>query len=200
MKIIYKTDELGSFTEVVNWKEIKKFIQKSTKALRKELKLIPEMEKVLKQIEATYSIKEAIESASIKEIQQFHAFHGAKYLLGEVLDGELKVPNLFGSEPLDSEFSVYLEEIDETENNYTIRAKQEVNKEQLTNATYDYLLSLANTLKIAPPNREDLEDLKNETLTTSIIHDTGWVIYSIQTITVTLENVTNIEERIIELK
>jgi hypothetical protein len=81
-----------------------------------------------------------------------------------------------------------------------MRATQEVNKEQLTNATFDYLTKMANIMKIKSPKREDLKDLKNETLTASRIHGTGWIVYSVQTTTVTSDNLTNIEERIIELK
>lgn len=55
-------------------------------------------------------------------------------------------------------------------------------------------------MKITPPKREDLKDLKNETLTASRIHGTGWIVYSVQTITIISDNVTNIEERTIELK
>ena len=46
----------------------------------------------------------------------------------------------------------------------------------------------------------EIKELKNETVTASRIQGTGWVIYSVQTITVTAENITNIEERIIEIK
>lgn len=200
MKVVYKTDELGVFTEVVNWKEIKSYIQKATSTLRKDLKDIPEMDKVLKQIEATYSTKEAIESASIKDIHQFHMFHGAKYKLGEVLEGQLKVPNIYGTEPFDSYFKVYLDEINEKENNFIIRATQEVNKDQLINATFNYLTTMANTMKVDPPKKEDLKNLTNETLTISRIHGTGWVIHSVQTTKVTSDNITNIEEIIIEIK
>lgn len=200
MKVVYKTDELGVFVEVVNWKEIKAYIQKAISTLSKDFKELPEMNKVLKQIEATYSTKEAIESASIKDIQQFHTFHGAKYKLGEVLEGQLKVPNIYGTEPFDSDFTVYLDEINEEDNNFIMRATQEVNKEQLTNATFNYLTSMAKNMKVDPPKREDLKELSNETLTASRIHGTGWVIYSVQTTTVTSDNVTNIEERIIEIK
>ncbi len=200
MKVIFKTNELGVFVEVENWKEIKDYIQKATTSLKKDFKDMNGMDKVLNQIEATYSTKEAIESASIKDIQQFHTFHGAKYKLGEVLEGKLKVQNLFGGEPFDSNFSVYLNEINEPENNYIMRATQEVNKEQLTNATFDYLTIMAKNMKIELPKREYLKDLKNETLTASRIHGTGWIVYSVQTITITSDNVTNIEERIIEIK
>lgn len=200
MKVIFKTDELGAFTEVVNWKEIRDYIQKATTSLSKEFAVILEMDKLLKQIAMTYSSKEAVESAAIKDIRQFHTFHGAKYKLGEVLKGQLKVPNLLGTEPFDSDFTIYLSEINEADNNFIMRATQEVNKEQLTNATFDYLTKMANIMKIKSPKREDLKDLKNETLTASRIHGTGWIVYSVQTTTVTSDNLTNIEERIIELK
>jgi len=127
MKVIFKTDELGAFIEVVNWKEIRDFIQKATKTLRKDFKAIPEMDKFIKQVEATFSTKEAIESASIKEIQQFHTFHGAKYKLGEFLEAEQKGPNIYGTEPFDIDLTVYLDEINEEDNNYIMRASQEVN-------------------------------------------------------------------------
>jgi hypothetical protein len=116
------------------------------------------------------------------------------------LKGQLKVPNLLGTEPFDSDFTIYLSEINEADNNFIMRATQEVNKEQLTNATFDYLTKMANIMKIKSPKREDLKDLKNETLTASRIHGTGWIVYSVQTTTVTSDNLTNIEERIIELK
>ncbi len=200
MKVVFKTDELGAFIEVTNWKEIKDYIQKTTTTLRKDFQGIPEMDKVLKQIEVTYSTKEAIESVSIKDIQQFHTFHGAKYKLGEVLEVKLKVPNIIGTEPFDSEATIYMDEINEKDNNFIIRASQIVNKEQLTNAMFNYLTTISKNMKGDPPKREELQALGNETLTASRIHGTGWVVYSIQTTTITSDNVKNIEERIIELQ
>lgn len=55
-------------------------------------------------------------------------------------------------------------------------------------------------MKVAPPKRKELIDLKNETLTASRMHGTGWGDYSVQTSTITSENVTKIEERILEIK
>jgi len=200
MKVIFKTDELGVFVEVENWKEIRDYIHKTMNGLRQDYKDRPEMEKVIQQFESTYSSKEAIESAAIKDIQQFHTFHGAKYKLGEVLEGKLKVPNILGKEPFDADFTVYLDEINQADNNFIMRSTQEVNKEQLSNATFEYLSTMSKNMKVTPPKREDLKDLKHEILTASRIHGTGWVVYSILTTTVTSDTVTNIEERVIELK
>lgn len=132
--------------------------------------------------------------------KRIHAFHGAQFKLGEVLELQLKVPNIYGSEPFDSYATVYLDEINEDDNNYIMRTSQEVDKMQLTNATFDYLTTMAKNMNVDPPAREDLKELMNETQTASRIHGTGWVIYSVQTITVTSDNITNVEERIIELK
>jgi hypothetical protein len=200
LKVIYKTDELGSFVEVVNWKEIKEYTQKALSSLKKDFKDIPEMDKVLKQMEATFSTKEAIESTSIKDIQQFHTFYGLKYKLGEVLEGKLKVPNIYGKEPFDCDYTIYLDELNEEDNNFIMRATQEVDKQQLTNATFEYLTTMAKNLNVSPPKRDDLKDLANEILTASRIHSSGWIVYSVQTTTVTSDNLTNIEERVIELK
>lgn len=200
MKVIFKTDEFGALVEVVNWKEIKEYIQKTTLALRQDFKNSPEMEKVISQIEAIYSTKEAIESTSIKDIQQFHTFYGGKYKLGEILEGKLKVPNILGPDPFDSEVTVYLDEINQEENNVIVRSTQTVDKEQLITATLSYMTAMAKNMKIDPPKREDLKNLKNETLVASRIHGTGWVVYSIQTTTVSSDDAISIEERILELK
>jgi hypothetical protein len=81
-----------------------------------------------------------------------------------------------------------------------MRATQSVNKEQLTEATYNYLVELAKKMEIPPTKRDEIKELKNETLTASRIHGSGWIIYSVQTLTITSDDITNIEERVIELK
>lgn len=200
LKVVYKTDELGIFVEVVNWKEIKDFIQEAMTILKKDYNEIPGMDKVFNQIEKTYSTREAIESVSIADIQQFHVFHGGKYKLAEQIELNMKVPNLYGDVPFDSQILVYLDEVNTDDKNFIIRSSQEINPEQLTNATFEYLTKMATTLKTTPPKRDDIKDLANQTLTASRIHDTGWVIYSVQTKTVTSEDISSVEERVIEIK
>lgn len=200
MKVVFKTDELGSFVEVLNWKEIKKHIKKATSSLRQDSKCRPEVEYALKQIEANLSKNKAFEPASIKHIKQFHSFHGVEYKLGEVLEGTFNGPNLYSPEPFGASFTICLEEINEKDNNFLMRTTQEVNKEQLIDATFNYLTTMANNMKVDPPKREDLKNLEKKTLLESRIDVTGWVVYSVQTITTTLDSVTNIEERMIKLK
>jgi len=199
MKVIYATDEFGSFVEVVNWKEIRNYMMKGIDILKDDIRVHDAQEKILQQVELTFSTKEAIEAIAIKDIQQFHNFHGGKYKLGELVEGSMQLPNVIGKEPFDVEVTISLDEINTENYDFLLTSTQSVNKDQLTNATYEYLVAMADLIKETPPKRDDLKDLTNKSLTTSRINDIGWIIYSLQTTTVTSDSSTIIEIRRIEL-
>jgi len=199
MKIIYKTDELGNFVEIENWKEVRSYIQKATDALKKEFKAIPEIDKIITQVAKTNSTKDAIESTPIKEIQQFHNFHGVKYKLGKVIEGQIEGV-LYGTEPVDCDTTVCLDEINEEDNYFIIRSTQKMNKEQLANAAFNYMKILTKDTKIDLLKREDLKDSKSEVSTVSQISGTGWVIYSVQTAIATIDDTTSIVKREIKIQ
>lgn len=200
MTVRIRTDELGVFQEVVNWKEIRDYILKATKLLKKETQNIPNLDKIINQVEGMYSSKESIELGAVKEIQQYYTFHGSKYKLGEELSVDMQAANLYGGDPFDMKVTIWLDKLNPDDNNFIIRMKQSVDADQLTNATYDYLVNIAETMKVPAPKKEDIPPLKNENWTASRIHDSGWIIYSIETKEVKAEGVTHIEERIIEIQ
>lgn len=201
LSVLIKTDEFGAFQEVVNWLEIKEYINKSIVIIKNEFKDAPGINKIIEQTSMIYNTKEAIESNAIKDIQQFYNFHGLKYSLGEKLTGEIKKRNNYGGEPFDTKVEYSLDEINFEDGNSVLRMYNSVDSEQLTLATYNYLKELE---KISGKNELKLEDippLKNETWSANRIHGvTGWPIYSILTKEVSTENTTSIEETIINLK
>ena len=200
MNVQIKTDDLGTFLEVVNWEEIRDFIIKGTSMLKVELKDIPNIDKVITQLENMYNSKQAIESSAINEILQFHYFHGLKYKLWEDYAYDYKLGNLFGGEPFDAKVNYWLDEINYDDNNAIYRMHQSVDSVQLTNETFNYLTKMAETMHTPAPKREEFPYLHNETWTVSRIHGSGWPLYSIQTKETTAENIIQIEECIIELK
>jgi hypothetical protein len=199
-RLLIRTNELGVFQEVINWKEYKDYMGDIIGRLKKEYKDAPTMIKLLEQTKEMYSTKEVIEAAGINEIQQYYSFHGLKYKLGETYESNTTVPNIYGNEPFDSNFKYYLDEINETDNNYILRSSQTINAEQLTNASYEYVVKTMKTMGMPAPKRDEFKEVTNETNTASRIHGTGWVIYSIQTKTVTSEDNTHIDELIIEIQ
>lgn len=201
IKVVIETDELGAIKGVKNWKEVSEYMKKSIQLVKDEFKNVPQIVQMFNQVESMYATKEGIEAVAIQDAQQFHTFHGGKYLLGEVLEIPLQVQNMYDqNNPLDSKMVLYLDELNPDDNNYIIRSSQEVDSDQLTNVTYNYLKSMSKSMKTTEPKKEDIGQLTNVTTTASRIHGTGWLIYSIQTKTVEAPGATNIEERIMEIK
>lgn len=200
IKVLIRTNEMGTIQEVVNWEEVRDYMKSTMKKLKADFKEVPKIDDILAQVETLYSSKQSIENTSILDAQQFYTFHGAKYKLGETLEYKSKGPNIFGGEPFDVDVLVYLDEINEENNNYIMRASQKVDPKQLTDATVKYLTDLSKKVGGQPFKRDDLKDLANDIQTASRIHGTGWLVYSVQTKTVTSDNTTNVEERIIEIK
>jgi hypothetical protein len=200
ISVLIKTDELGSFIEVVNWESVRDYLNKVSEELKKELKDVPNSEQIIENIKNIYSSKQSVEANAIKDAIQFYSFHGVKYKLGEEISGDLTVSNNFGGKPFDTKVEYSLDEINSEDGNSIIRMKQVVNSEQLTNETYNYLKRIG-TFGKNIPDRKDFPSLTNETYTASRIHgETGWIIYSIETKEVKAEETINIEERIIEIK
>lgn len=203
IKVIIKTDEYGSFLEVVNYKEVQDYIKKAVSKLKKEFKETPNIDAILKNIEKTFISKDAIQSLAIKDVHQFYTFHGAKYKFGEELNASMKQANLLGGEPFDVDVTVQMDEmnVDEDNDNVVIRMWQTINSDQLTEATFKYLEKMATDMGTPAPKREDIKPLQNETRTASRIHGpSGWIIFSVETKEVWTDGIVNVEERTIEIK
>lgn len=195
-----KTDEYGAFLEVINWEEVRDYLEKVTEKLKVELKDVPNYKEIIANVMSIYSTKESVEANAIKDALQFYKFHGVKYKLGEELTGKLETSNNYGGKPFETNVQYSLDEINETDGNSILRSNEIINSEELTDATYNYLKK-SGTFGDKFPARNKFPSLTNETNTASRIHgETGWIIYSIETKTITAEETTNIEERIMEIK
>lgn len=200
MSVLIRTDELGTFQEIINWEDIKTFMLITTALLREEFKEIPNMDQFIAHYEALFSTKEAIENSAIDEIHQFYFFHGLKYKLLEEINSQLKIENRFGGEPFNADITFWLDEINFDDNNAIFRMTQVIDSDELTNATLEYLTTMAQMLGTPLPEKEGFPALTNEIRRASRIHGSGWVIYSIDTKEVKAENVLQVDTRIVELK
>ncbi|WP_226389142.1 hypothetical protein [Penaeicola halotolerans] len=200
VRVVVKTDELGMIEGVENWKEVRDFFGKSVQMIKEKYKDVPRVDKIVKQTSSMFMTKAGVENASIQDIQQMLTFHGAQYKLGEMLEISLYTPNNYNpNEPFDTEGIVLLDEINFEDYHFVMRSNLEVDSEQLTNATKQYLTEMAKSLKVPAPNFDQVKALTNVTNIASRIHETGWIMYSILTKEVRAEGEVQIEERIIEL-
>lgn len=202
LAVIFKTDEYGTFQEVINWEEGRDFMKKSGELMKSEYKNIPNFDKFIDQVVAMYSSKEALESSGIEEIQQFYTFHGIKCKLGEELNADVKIANnFFNDKPFDGMLTVELSQIEKDDDFSVLRLWQTADSKQVTDAAFEYVKMMQNTLNVPLLKREDFPVATNDIRTASSIDSpSGWVIYSIQTKEITANNLLQVNERTIELQ
>lgn len=188
LTVIYKTDELGIVEDVENIEEIqknsKKIIKKLTKKLTKGNK---ELRVYLKSMEESLTTKEGIITSGIKDIQQFHYFHGVMMEMGETYTHPYQSNHVYApDELLDGEISYGLIEINSGDLYYDAKAEEAIDSLQLTKLVMEITGDLIKSMG------EDVDDvnlvalqneigtLRNNTTTYSRIHNTGWPLLSLQ--------------------
>ncbi len=110
LKIVYKTDDVGMFTELVNWEEVRDFaIANYEKAVAAKAQN-KEFVAALNQIKSIFQTKENIETLLIKEVQLFHAPYGIEYFTsGTVIETQLA--NVTGGLPFPATITLKLDEL-----------------------------------------------------------------------------------------
>jgi hypothetical protein len=127
LKIIYTTDELGAFQDIINWEEIRDLMNEL-------LNKIPEMvsdhsdtfKNALKPIKDLYASKEGIASLILKEIQIFHYPMGLEFNAIDTLFYEESLPNMLGGTPIRGNGELYFENVDREQNLCTFINKLEL--------------------------------------------------------------------------
>lgn len=199
-KAIIRTNEFEAFQELVNWEEVRDDIRNISEPLKKKFAHIPGFDKLFDEMIAKYSNKETIENNAINEIQQFYTFHGGKYNIHEKIVKQTSLPNNYGEKPFDALMTVWVNEVNEKDNNFTLCYQLEVDSTQLSDAVFSYVSKMATNMGIPLPKREEMGSVNNTTWNTSVIHESGWPLYTIFRKETSSEDILQVEETRISLK
>lgn len=129
LKIIYKTDDVGTFTELLNWKEVKDFaignFEKATANKNTDKEFIA----ALNQVKAIFQSKENIEAVLIREVQLFHSPYGVEYTKSPIVT-ETELPNVTGGAPFPASIILKLDELNTKMNYCRVSLNQKIDKEK----------------------------------------------------------------------
>ena len=171
IKIVYKTDDVGMFTELINWEEVRDFsISNYEKALANKSQT-SDFIAALNQIKAIFQSKENTEALLIKEIQFFHAPFGMEYNKTGTLV-EIELPNVTGGSPIPANLVMKLDEINVQGDFSKISLNQTIDKGKAGPVISDILKKLSTTpLKDEAEMKKQINELE--------ISDVNQYIYSI---------------------
>jgi hypothetical protein len=216
MTITVKTDETGKFQEVINWKEVRDYLSTRRDVVIQYRDTLlqtaihekqPESDKSAVQIPDSvfilfdmmsamlYNIttKEDVEAAICAPILQFFSFHGEQYKLQETYSGV--IPLTTEGERIDTYIEIMLERIMPEDNTYFVCRGEELDSQQLRKGAFNRMTRTGT----APSSLDEMPLMKNRTFTGSLIHTSGWVVYSKKTVKNVSESGTSSYECTIEL-
>jgi hypothetical protein len=181
----FKTDETGSFKELLNWEEIRDKFKGSFDFIRQTLKLPEEF--------AAFSenglSRSSIEEIAIKDIQLFHMFYGIKLNLGVPVEEQIDSGNeRIG--PLKSDISLLLEQIDFKESLYKLTYYQSYDEATISKTLMPFVLSMLPDA-VSDKEKQKINGTKFKSLEDfhmSVNHDSGWPISMLYDRIITFEN------------
>lgn len=144
LKIIYTTDDVGTFTGLINWEEVRNFsIASYEKAVAKNTNS-KEFIAALNQVKSIFNTKENTEALLIHEIQLFNAPFGVEYTkAGSIIDTEL--PNVTGGAPFPATITLKLEKVDLQNDLISVSLNQIIDKNKAGPIIAEMLKKLAGT-------------------------------------------------------
>ena len=206
---IIRTNRLGTFEKLVNWEEIRerafenhervKQMRKSNAKYADLLDYLDYLDSFYAHLNEMFSKQEVIEARWIDEVRQFFMFHGGQFNLGRRnrTTSIVQQPNIWGFELVDATRSIWIEEIDAENETFLVRMHQKSNPRQLLNATirtfqHNLELEMRPLIERGEETEEELKEylswlanmntrFRYEIEINSTIHNSGWLIHSVQT-------------------
>lgn len=117
MEFQYRTDELGSFVELLNWEDVsvkmKDLFTQMTEVISDGDPATREkIQGNLEPLIPIFSSKEAIEQLVMKEVQLIHYPFGVEFSTTEPFEYDEQLPNLFGGDPIKGRSQVSIASVD----------------------------------------------------------------------------------------
>lgn len=127
LKFVYKTDDVGMFTELLNWQEVRDAALKNYETALKDPSVKKEFVTALNQVKAVFQSKENTENLLIREVQLFHSPYGTEYgSTGTAV--ETTIPNVMGGEPFPATIQFRLTELNKKKDYCSINIIQAIDK------------------------------------------------------------------------
>ncbi len=178
LKAVYSTDELGAYTELVNFKEMQDSMNVAYDRLVASSNS-SDQKKLINKLRKTATSRASIEFVLFEDLQVFHNPFGLEFTLGQKDEYEAEIPNIFGGENFPTIMFMELTELDPSTDHCQLVIDQEIDQEKCAEMLAELLKQLA--IKVKTDNgieREDLGELSiDDVYTFDMLLETGWMEY-----------------------
>lgn len=147
LEILYATNELGAFNEILNWEELGKtlstMIDELVEVLGKDNKeLYDILVKTMQPVKEIFSSKNGIENFVVRELQFFHFPLGIEIDAKEPFFYVDELPNMFGGNPIKANAKLYIDTVDFEEGFCVLNQEQSLDQNDVKIMLTDFLKKL----------------------------------------------------------
>lgn len=151
LKFVYKTNDVGTFSELLNWQEVRDYSIKSYEKAIADKSKNKDFVAAISQLKTIFNSKENIEMVLIKEIQLFHSPYGVEYNISG-LSVETELPNVTGGQAIPATISIKLNELKVNDDFCKVSINQKIDKGKAGPIIIDMLKKLS-----GKPNQNEEE-------------------------------------------
>ena len=175
--IVYKTDEMGGFAELVNWKEVRDaYIGMAELSIPRNKDATADS--IMDRVKAMFSTKSMVENAFIQDIQIYHSPYGSTYSTrGTKVSTQL--PNPFGQEPLPAVASTRITELRPKQDYFKLNYTQEIDKAATAKLLKDVFTKMGLTEEKGIPMEEVNKVIEDFSISITseykILPSKGWI-------------------------
>lgn len=200
---IIKTDEYGTFKELLNWEALRDETVQFLDGLREKYDTVQGAKRRFFDIERKLQTQNKMEQNLIPDVLQFFFFYGIKAKLGKVFKSTLNTIDEINEEGyIEAEAEFFLSELLQEEDAYTFAYYEKADSLQSTDALYKALKNdpegtYRNLLREQVPTA-----IQTKLRTCKLDSSTGWLRQSLETTKVYIKASDSllIKERLIKLK
>ncbi len=159
LKIVFKTDDAGSFSDLLNWEEVRDIsfsnYEKATSAQAQNKEFVA----ALSQIKSIFTSKENIESALIQEVQILQSPYGVEYSSSGTVY-ETALANITGGSPFPATIKLKLDTLNAKADYCIVSLNQTIDKGKAGPILADMLKKLSSTPIQEAEIKKEIADLE----------------------------------------
>jgi hypothetical protein len=174
LRVLYKTDENGSFMEVINMDEVLTYLNKSFDLLLKNSDLNHFGSDAMDELKSILSSRQSVEILLLKDVQLFHTLYGSEYSSTKQSE-DVELPNVIGGDPFPAVVSYRFTGFDKIKKSIGVEMDMMVDKKAATKMITEYLNSTSKKSgkpEIKPGEMPELNI--NDNYKYSIDQASGW--------------------------
>lgn len=173
-KIVYSTTETGGFDSLINYEEVKKYIQQATKLALSATNEKPEVKNGVQQLMTALESRQAIEGIILREISAYHSPYGIEYSSRNPQVADAELPNIFGGDPIPAILTLALAKLDKRNDLAVISIDQKMDKEKAGDFIKDMLTKLGAPASVINDKKFGSIDIHDNYLYDLTLSD-GWI-------------------------